>query len=373
MSGEIAVVTGANGYIGSHVVKLLLERGYFVRATVRDVRNDKKTAHLLDMDPGGRLQLFSADLLKEGSFDASCEGADFVFHIAAPVMIGHPNPQKAIVEPAVSGMKNIISAVEKSSDTIKNFVMTSSVEVVCSPKKAKTGHRFTAEDWNEDADINQPYPYAKRLSEEVAVELFKKDSLKHIRLSRICPALVTGPVLSPHVLPLSLIPVEGMGSGYYPFVPDLYQSVTDVRNVAEAHVNCVEIKDREHDRYIIAGELLSFVGMNRLCLQDKRTGHLPWSQTLVPNIGLYLSVIWDERISVGWLKDNLGVEYLLNSSPSVDELEIDYISAQDSLVDSVLSLQKHGLMKPRYSIVTIAIAAIIGVLFLLYLVKSLVM
>lgn len=159
------------------------------------------------------------------------------------------------------------------------------------------------------------------------------------------------------------------GSGFYPFVPDLYQSVTDVRNVAEAHVNAVEIKDRKKDRYIIAGDFHSFVGMNELLLKDEKTRHLPLSLTLVPTIFLYLSTIWDDRISFSWLQDNLGVKYILDNSASVDELEIEYIPAQESLVSTVISLQEAGLLKRRTSIMTISIGVAVIVLLLLYLAK----
>ena len=57
------MVTGASGFVGSHCVKLLLERGYNVRATVRDAHNSK-SFFLKELVPtaADRLQLFSADL-----------------------------------------------------------------------------------------------------------------------------------------------------------------------------------------------------------------------------------------------------------------------------------------------------------------------
>ena len=65
-------VTGASGYVAGQVIKCLLDNGYTVRGTVRSVSNKEKVAHLERTFPG--LQLFEADLLKEGSFNECFKG-----------------------------------------------------------------------------------------------------------------------------------------------------------------------------------------------------------------------------------------------------------------------------------------------------------
>ncbi|KAL2940743.1 putative anthocyanidin reductase [Bienertia sinuspersici] len=68
-------VTGASGYIASWIVKLLLDRGYTVNATVRSLNDPKKVDHLLTLDGAKeRLHLFEANLLEEGSFDSAIHG-----------------------------------------------------------------------------------------------------------------------------------------------------------------------------------------------------------------------------------------------------------------------------------------------------------
>ncbi|KAJ9174531.1 hypothetical protein P3X46_013167 [Hevea brasiliensis] len=90
MSGEgkVVCVTVGSGYIASWLIKFLLQRGYTVKATVRDPNDLKKTAHLLALEGAKeRLHLLKADLLEEGSFDAAVDGYEAVFHTASPVSL----------------------------------------------------------------------------------------------------------------------------------------------------------------------------------------------------------------------------------------------------------------------------------------------
>lgn len=68
-----AVVSGASGFIGTELVKQLLEKGYNVKGTVRDTSNHDKTQHLTKLAEAlpGKLTLHAADLTKEGSFDST--------------------------------------------------------------------------------------------------------------------------------------------------------------------------------------------------------------------------------------------------------------------------------------------------------------
>lgn len=85
--GKVVCVTGGSGYIASWLVKFLLNRGYVVKATVRDPDDLKKTEHLPALAGAKeRLHLFKANLVEEGSFDPVIDGCDGVFHMASPVL-----------------------------------------------------------------------------------------------------------------------------------------------------------------------------------------------------------------------------------------------------------------------------------------------
>jgi nucleoside-diphosphate-sugar epimerase len=92
MAGKTVCVTGAGGFVASWIVKTLLDHGYTVRGTVRNL---EKSKHLLEF-PGAtdRLNLFVANLMEPGSFDNVVEGCDGVFHTATPILFnGITDPQ----------------------------------------------------------------------------------------------------------------------------------------------------------------------------------------------------------------------------------------------------------------------------------------
>lgn len=125
---ETHLVTGGSGFIGLHVVKALLDKGYVVHATVRSLKNAKKTAGLkaLQAEHPGRLQLFEADLLQPGSFKAAMQGCSVVHHVASPFMMAEniKDGQKECVEPAFEGTKNVLASVDET-ESVRRVVLTS--------------------------------------------------------------------------------------------------------------------------------------------------------------------------------------------------------------------------------------------------------
>ena len=83
---ELVLVTGASGFIATHIVKLLLEKGYRVRGTVRSLKDEKKVAPLrkLVSNPKHELELCEADLTNEKGWAEAVKDCDYVMHTASP-------------------------------------------------------------------------------------------------------------------------------------------------------------------------------------------------------------------------------------------------------------------------------------------------
>ncbi|KAJ9698032.1 hypothetical protein PVL29_007239 [Vitis rotundifolia] len=198
MSSGVVCVTGASGYIASWLVKLLLQRGYTVKASVRDPNDPKKTEHLLSLDGAKeRLHLFKANLLEEGSFDSIVEGCVGVFHTASPFFHAVTDPQAELIDPAVKGTLNVLGSCAKAP-SVKRVVVTSSIAAVAYNRNPRTPDVVVDETWFTDPDFCKGlqlwYVVSKTLAEDAAWKFAKE---KGIDMVTINPAMVIGPLLQP--------------------------------------------------------------------------------------------------------------------------------------------------------------------------------
>ena len=156
------VVTGASGYIGSHVVANLLSRGRRVRATVRDLGDPIRVDHLrnLPLTGGGGLEIVEMDLLDAASVNDAIAGCTDLIHTAAAVRISAKDPQRQIVDPSVIGTRNVVSAID-AAGTVERFVHTSSTAAI-RPMNWEDGQTLTTDTWADDATLDEtPYGLAK--------------------------------------------------------------------------------------------------------------------------------------------------------------------------------------------------------------------
>ncbi|KAF8493052.1 D-lactaldehyde dehydrogenase [Russula emetica] len=140
------LVTGANGYLATWVVKKYLEAGYSVRGTVRSL---SKSAFLNDKFAhyGDRLELVVVeDITKDGAFDEAVKDVDVIAHTAFPFhyMFTHPNE---LTTPAVRATTSILNSALKHGSGLKRVVLTSSSTAI--REETTVPRTFNESNWNE--------------------------------------------------------------------------------------------------------------------------------------------------------------------------------------------------------------------------------
>ncbi|KAH7363189.1 dihydroflavonol-4-reductase [Plectosphaerella cucumerina] len=322
------------GFVGIYVVKLLLERGHLVHATVRSLNNKSKCKPLLDLQTlyPDRLRLFESDLMRPGSFTNAMQGCTVVYHVASPFLVPDQikDGYKDCVEPALQGTKNVLDSVNET-ESVQRVVLTSSVsalfgdnaDVLKAPKQT-----LTEACWNESSSVTHyPYAYSKAVAEREAWKMH--DLQSRWSLVVINPGLIVGPSLTPESISGSLHMLEAMYRGDNRMgVPDLSYPVADVREVAEAHV---KVGDNPcfKGRYIISGDrsipLLEMAGFIRPVHKNPKV--LPrWN---FPALMVYASGPF-LGISKKWSAANLSIPFKVDNQKSVRELGIEYRPVEES-------------------------------------------
>lgn len=148
--GSLIVVSGVNGFIGSHVADQTLAAGFRVRGTTRSLRRNEWVLEYFKNKYGSEVfELVEVpDMTVDGAFDSALEGASGFVHVASDM--SNSNDPDLVIGNAVKGVLNALRAAKKEGEGIKRFVYTSSSTAATLPKPGEV-FSVTAESWNNDA------------------------------------------------------------------------------------------------------------------------------------------------------------------------------------------------------------------------------
>ena len=348
------LVTGANGYVASWLVKRLLERGFDVHGTVRDPRNPGKTDHLEGIAKGcpGSLSLFRADLLDPDGFDRAMAGCGLVFHTASPLIVRDvQEPLRDLIEPATAGTRNVLRAANRTP-SVRRVVLTSSIVAVYGDAADLDTLREDAFDeshWNATSNENhQPYSYSKTLAErlawKIAGEQAEGSEQERWDLVVVNPGLVLGPGLSRHTKAEGVLVMRDFGNGYYRFgAPALEFAIVDVRDVAEAHIRAGTLPNA-HGRHILVSESLSLLEIGAI-LRSRFGDAFPFPRRAVSKAAA-LMLAPSRGIPQAVAKRNLGYPLRFDSRRARDRLGLTFRPASESIIDHFRQLMDDGLVSP---------------------------
>lgn len=229
-----ALVTGATGFIGHHVTRILKERGARVAALVRE---ESDAALLRSLD----IELRSGDIRDFESVCAALRGCTHVFHLAADYRLWVPDPWN-MYQVNVQGTINIMKAALRTN--IERVVYTSTVGALAASRKGRPSDESTPADIR---DMVGHYKRSKFMAERQALKYCEKG----LPVVIVNPSTPVGP-MDRKPTPTGRMIVDFL-NGNIPAYLDTGLNFVDVEDVAEAH-RLAALYGRTGERYILGNK-----------------------------------------------------------------------------------------------------------------------
>ena len=343
------LVTGASGFVATHLIKLLLEQGRFhVRGTVRNLKREEKVKPLRELfsDATYPLRLIEADLTKPKTWTKAVEGCMYVFHVASPF----PNPAKTpkdeneLIKPAVEGTKSVLQACVDAG-TVKRVVLTSSVAAVSCGMNGIPGkpadYVYSETDWSVE-EACPPYEKSKLRAEKSAWEFVKElEEEKRFELVVLNPGYIQGPLLSRASGEGTVLVCSDLLNNK--MFPNICFGVIDVRDVAAAHIAAMEKPEAVGNRYILVCETLIMKDLAQMVSQEFKPQGYKISLRQIPKIGVWMGKWFDSTAKA--IYPGVGKVFHWNSERMKGELGIQPRPVKETILDLCYSLIDLGIVK----------------------------
>jgi len=331
------LLTGISGFLGGHVALALLNAGYIVRGSVRNL--EKADAVRATLKRAGadvsKLEFVALDLLSDEGWDDAMADVRYLQHTASPFVIDLPDDKMDLIRPAVEGTERALNAALRAG--VERIVLTSSMAAIAYGHDKTRTAPFTEKDWTNlnGRDVNA-YIESKTLAERRAWEIMR-EARREADLSTINPSAILGPLLDQDPGTSALI-VKRLLDGSVPALPRIPFVIIDVRDIANAHVAAMTSESARGRRYpmgersMLMGEVADIV---RKAAPDRKVPGLR-----MPNWAVRIYALFDR--DVRGILNELGVLKRLDSSGAVALLGQPLIPA-----DQAIAATTHTLIENR--------------------------
>ena len=237
-AGDLALVTGASGFVGSAVARVLAARGLRLRLLAR------ATSVRTNLNELGA-EVVVGDMADPASLTSAMQGARYLFHVAADYRLWARDPEE-IVRNNLTGTRNVMTAALAAG--VERVVYTSSV--------ATLGFRADGAASDETLPLRPEeaigaYKRSKVVAEREVERMAAQEGLPVVIVS---PSTPIGP-RDVKPTPTGRIIVEA-ASGRMPAFLDTGLNLVHVDDVAQGHLLALE-KGRQSERYILGGQDVS--------------------------------------------------------------------------------------------------------------------
>jgi len=335
------LVTGASGFIATHCIAQLLEKGYAVRGTLRTMGRADEVREAVGRFTSniGNLTFAEADLTKDEGWREAAQGCPLILHVASPFPMAVPKNENDLIIPARDGALRLLRAANETG--ARKVVLTSSMAAVAYGRKKEPGRAFNENDWSDVKGPGMaPYTKSKTIAEKAAWDYVEKEK-PSFALATINPGAVFGPVLSSDI-GTSVQAIQMLLQGAMPGLPRLAFPIVDVRDVADLHIRAMEQDAANGNRFVCVNGTLWFVEMANAIKKrfPKEASKVPTK--VLPNVMMKIAALVGQFPKQGvrdlgryWQGNNTQARTLLGWNPRSAEDAV--IATAESLIELKLT------------------------------------
>ncbi|KAK1755620.1 hypothetical protein QBC47DRAFT_191939 [Echria macrotheca] len=264
-SEQTLLLTGANSYVGSHIIQQALEKGYHVRGVVRSESStagvrDKFSAHSDKLSFAVVPDITKPELF-EPAFANPAKPITGVIHVASPFVLNVEDNKRDLLDPAIGGSLAIVKAASAYGKDVRRIVVTSSFAAILDVMQGtRVGYTYTEADWNPmdyetatGAPGGAAYCASKALAEKAMWDYVAAEK-PQFDLVVLNPAWVFGPHVggvkdTKHLNESSHMLYSIIGASEVPGFD--FGGFVDVRTLGAAHLAAFEIPEAGGQRFLM--------------------------------------------------------------------------------------------------------------------------
>ena len=335
------LLTGVSGWIAKHTAIELLNKGYEVLGTVRNNNLIDQTRQTIGKyAPIEKLSFVELDLLKDEGWNEAAKGCKYIFHIASPFPIKVSRNREVLLPVAVDGTIRVLNAGLNAG--VEQIIKTSSIVAMFRKPNRTNPYTFGENDWTDEnwtEGVND-YFLSKTKAEKAAWELMESKGLKN-KLTTICPGGVFGDALDKKG-GTSIEYVRQFMAGKFPGAPKFAVLISDVRDIAKAHVACIGNTKVGGRRLIVGKEVKKLVELSQLMAEAMPEYAKKLPKKELPNFMVKLISYIDS--SAKTMIPDLGI--MMQTDPTYAEklLGFEFKAAKDCMTENAKSVVRLGLV-----------------------------
>ena len=340
MNGKV-LLTGISGWIAKHTAIELLNEGYEVLGTVRDNNLIDQTKQTINKYASiEKLSFIELDLLKDEGWKEAAEGCKYIFHIASPFPIKVSKNRESLLPPAVDGTLRVLNAGLNAG--VEQIIKTSSIVAMFRKPNRTNPYIFGENDWTDENWIEgvNDYFLSKTKAERLAWEFMESKGLKN-KFTTICPGGVFGDALDKKG-GTSIEYVRQFMAGKFPGAPKFAVLISDVKDIAKAHVACIGNENVGGRRLIVGKEVKKLVELSQLMAEAMPEFKKKLPKKELPNFMVKLISYLDS--SAKTMIPDLGLMMQTDVSYAEELLGFKFKPAKDCISENAKSVVRLGLV-----------------------------